>query len=376
MAGGGAGGGGSGGGGSGGGPPIPVIVQITAGATHTCVLGSDGTVWCWGDNKYGQLGATIAEEGSLVPVHVADIAGVTRIGAGIYHTCAIAGGVLHCWGRNDFGQAGGVPDNVLTPTPVDGIEDAVDVSAGYFHSCAETAMGEVYCFGNNGEGQLGDGSLIGTEGGFPPVLVAQAPFSGIALGSFHSCASGAGGPVCWGANYDGMLGFDGGPGADPALVPIPVDSEAYALQSKGYVTCGLEGLPEASGFSCWGDNDNGQVGAGFDSGNSPPVSVDLPLVDAVVTGINHGCALVSKGGEVYCWGSNYNGQLGIPGGDSYVPQKVPSLSGMQHIAAGTIHTCAATDEIGAVYCWGINDFGQLGNGTLNQSAIPVLVAWP
>jgi alpha-tubulin suppressor-like RCC1 family protein len=367
---GGTGGGGAGGTGGTGGMPvdIPVVEQLALGATHTCVLGTNGGVWCWGDNTYGQLGQPVS--GASNPVKVTGLPTATALTAGYYHTCAVAQGEAYCWGRNDFGQAAGAGEVVASPTPV-GISSALGIAAGDSHTCATTREA-TFCWGDNSAGQLGDGTFSSTLGG-PPAKVLGPPMFGVAAGAFHSCGLTGMGPVCWGANYDGQLGTSPPTGSTS---PVSVASGyVYGLSAKGSSTCGLEGLPDPGGVTCWGDNGSGQLGIGSKSENElPSPASDFGSPTEVSVGVTHACA-VSATGSVFCWGSNYEGQLGIPGADSAVPQVVPSLVGVQRIGAGTLHTCASTGQPGAVLCWGTNDFGQLGNGTKQSTAVPVLVVW-
>src|SRR5207244_103104 len=137
-------------------------VGLAAGYAHTCALLSNGTMRCWGENIEGQLGnGTTANPGTAQPVIVSGISGVTAVTPGAYHTCALLGnGTLQCWGQNDFGQLGnGNTTNRTTPGPVSGITGAVGVTAGWWHhSCALLGGGTVRCWGANDWGQFGNGT--------------------------------------------------------------------------------------------------------------------------------------------------------------------------------------------------------------------------
>jgi alpha-tubulin suppressor-like RCC1 family protein len=134
---------------------------LSVGGYHACALLADGTVECWGTAREGELGNG-SNTYSLTPVPVSGLTGVTSLGAGELHTCAIlAGGMAACWGDNQGGGLGnGTTGNVsATPVPVSGLPSAVAITAGLDFTCALLADGRVACWGLNGSGQLGDGTL-------------------------------------------------------------------------------------------------------------------------------------------------------------------------------------------------------------------------
>jgi alpha-tubulin suppressor-like RCC1 family protein len=188
------------------------VTAIAAGRQHTCAITTAGGLKCWGHNPWGQLGDD-RSCGFICPTPV-DVSGLTSgvaaVAAGDDHTCALttAGG-LKCWGVNNFGQLGdGRPTNSFTPVfDVLGLTSGVAaVAAGDDHSCALTTAGGVKCWGWNFYGQLGDGTTTDR----PTPVDASGLTSGvdaIAAGWAHTCAvTTAGGVTCWGENSDGQLG--------------------------------------------------------------------------------------------------------------------------------------------------------------------------
>src|SRR5262249_34768238 len=181
---------------------------ITAGSYHTCALTSAGGVECWGNNRYGELG-----DGTRVsratPVLVSGLAsGVTAIGGGNDHTCAVmSDGSVKCWGHNDSGQLGnGTRADRLTPVTVSGLGGVTAIAGGDSHTCALTRSGGVECWGQNDNGQLGDGT---TTGHLTPAAVSGLGSGVVAIGAgnAHSCAlTSAGAVECWGFNGNGELG--------------------------------------------------------------------------------------------------------------------------------------------------------------------------
>lgn len=189
--------------------------QVAAGNNFTCGLTTDALTYCWGLDTIGQLGAPAPMTYncdpfacSLAPQEIVGAPSFVQISAGGAHACGLtADGVAYCWGSNSNGQLG---DGSLTghtaPAPVTGLSDVVQISAGFLHTCALTKAGVIYCWGFNGSGQLGDGNTADTS---LPVQLAGSGvvFRTVSAGFTHSCAiSTAGAAYCWGFNNDGELG--------------------------------------------------------------------------------------------------------------------------------------------------------------------------
>ena len=186
------------------------VVAIAAGQGHTCAVKSDQSVYCWGDNQYGQLGdgTTINRTVAAAVRTLGMGSGVVAVSVGRAHTCVTRNdGAVLCWGGNGFGQLGdGTYNARLTPGYVLGSENsAVRVSARLVHSCAGTTHG-VACWGNNVGGQIGDGTF--TDRPFPTwASTLDTSVDEIAAGYMHSCARKVTGMiVCWGQNNAGQLG--------------------------------------------------------------------------------------------------------------------------------------------------------------------------
>ena len=380
--------------------PLGGVTAIASGFYYTCAVLSDGTIRCWGDNFAGQLGDNGASgNSSPTPVAVNDVTMATAIAAGQNHTCALlSDGTVECWGDNGFGQLGdnGVSgSSSLTPVNVTGVTGATAITAGIHHTCAMLSDGTIKCWGSNLSGALGDGTVddsstpVVVNGGFALPTNGATEVTG---GGFYTCAVLSDGTVkCWGYNNEGQLG-DGHkpyPSSTPMTVWEDVDgiginplSEVTAIAASEYHTCAL--LSDGT-VKCWGLNGAGELGNGTNADSDTPVDVlstpggdPLSGATTIAVGYEHTCALLSDG-TVRCWGDNEYGQLGNGNNpnDSSTPvvvmDGVDPLSGVTAIAARFHHTCALLSD-GTVKCWGFNVYGQLGDGNdPNDSSTPVTV---
>ena len=346
--------------------------------SHSCALLESGGVQCWGANAAGQLGNGTTQQ-QLMPVGVSGMNTARRISAGGQHSCAVlADGTASCWGDNANGQLGdGTVTQRLSPVAVRQITGATAISAGGAHSCAIVGGGRALCWGGNGNGQLGDGNGLNRV---EPAQVAglSSGASSVSAGSEHTCAIVAGGLAkCWGSRQFNQLGD--GVGGFRQLSPVNVVGLAnLAAISAGFEqTCALTSSGEVA---CWGLNEFGQLGDGTSGRKTVPVDVEglgsaALSVDAGVRGSglyqNHSCAVTVQGG-VKCWGRNTFGQLGDGSNtDRLSPVDVLGLGGtVLAVAVGEAHTCALRTN-GSVRCWGLNFSGQLGDGTQENRPSPV-----
>jgi alpha-tubulin suppressor-like RCC1 family protein len=433
-------------------PAAPVTAaaeaRIAVGGLHACGVLADKTVQCWGSNDHGQLGnGTIVT--STDPVAVTGLSNVTAITAGNAHTCALVDdasgngtGTVKCWGLAANGQVGDgtvgdkqadLTKSPIRRTPVTVVKDALNtalssvvaVAAGGFHTCAitktvGTGATQVWCWGDDGAGQLGDGQpgdrALGAQ-----VVPGVTNVRSLALGEFHSCALLFDGTVkCWGANSFGQLALDptttkssAAPVAIAGL-PAPSNTDPQVLAiTTGYGHVCV--LLKDNTAKCWGENSFGELGYKTDydkpasddyqaiepkktmkpsttpktvrHNNATPTALDPTaedLVDqgniiAISAGQFHTCALLS-GGSARCWGQNGRGQLGSDPypfssngaelEDTVFAAAVQGLSSASAITAGGFETCAVAGA--GLKCWGYNFYGQLGSSAPG-SALPVQV---
>lgn len=364
--------------------------RIQAGAWKTCYADISGEIWCWGNAGIPFEPRLETDDGFLA----------ITVGSGV--TCGLKdGGVAYCWGQNRYGEVGdGTRRTRDNPTEVSTHVRFSQVSAGIFHVCALNGDGRAYCWGTNIHGALGIGSLGEDEVRTRPVPVATNRRFRALDGSTRRCGLDLSGRAfCWGA-VSGS--FDDGafvaPGdcrdtyyqayeGDQCLKPTPVAGGLTfsSITSGGHTDCGVM---ETGKAYCWGAGEYGTLGNGtLGSGTHSvePVAVEGGLsFRSISAGATHVCGLTVDG-TAYCWGNNFAGQLGngsdgqgggwgIP--SSAVPVPVEGGHHFTQVAAGNGHTCALTGSQ-EVWCWGANSLGELGRDpSLGNSNVPVRVEFP
>jgi alpha-tubulin suppressor-like RCC1 family protein len=300
----------------------------------------------------------------------------TAIAAGYFHTCALlADHTVWCWGQNGDGQLGnGTRTSPLTAVKVSGISTANSIAAGAAHSCALLANGTVWCWGDNYRGQLGVGTRISWA---TPVQVSGiSTATAIVAGDFHTCAALADGTVwCWGANDWGQLGY--GITSYQILTPVRVWGGALtttAIAAGDFHTCAL--WMTGGSVVCWGMNISGQLGDGgvYHVSLTPVWVLGISTATAITAGDGHTCAVLADG-TARCWGWNGSGELGDgTTTERHAPVDVSGISTATAIDAGSMmHTCGLLADHTA-RCWGLNDYGQLGDGTTTNRLTPVAVS--
>jgi len=355
------------------------LVTPGGGNGHTCGVTRRGAAYCWGYNGQGQLGDGTTTS-RTTPVLVAGGLTFLTVSVGAEHACGLTTfGLAYCWGANEVGELGnGASTGSTTPVPVAGGLQfrALDAGRGKGeYACGLTLGGAAYCWGDNGSGQLGDGTS--TRRPSPVPVSGGLTFTVLSADYAHTCGVTPGGAgYCWGYNGNGYEGGNGQLGtgdASSSLAPAPVVGglSFTAISVGGVHTCGLTSSAQAY---CWGR----PLGDGTWNNSLSPVPVAGDLRFTAISaggyylGVGHTCALTSNG-AAYCWGTNTWGELG-DGSTVSEPHPVAVGGGLtfSSLSAGTQETCGVTPT-GAAYCWGDNRYGQLGNGTTTSSATPVQV---
>ena len=376
------------------------IVQVSASSSHSLALSSDGKVYAWGHNSDGALGdgSTTARPS---PVAV-DTTGVLKdkiivaVSAGTHFSLALGSdGKVYAWGNGWMLGYSPALENQTSPIAVNasGVlagKTITDIAAGPYHSLALDSTGNVYSWGDNTQGQLGDGT---TSSDNSPIAVdvsgvlAGKTLVGIAAGYYHSAVLDSNGKVyAWGYGVSGQLG--NGTSAN-SLSPVAVNT-AGVLSGKTITTIAAGdyhslALDSDGKVYAWGYGNVGQLGNSDTINQASPVAVDTSGVLAgktivsIAAGSDHSLALDSDG-KVYAWGRNTLGQLGDGIVDHHQSSPVTvDTSGVlagktvTAITAGSYHSLAL-DSNGKIYAWGSDNQGQLGNGaTTGNQVSPVTV---
>lgn len=332
-------------------PVIPIPVTggsiIAAGLGHSCLTTADGYVVCWGLNDSGQVGDGTFKN-QWKGVFVKDLTGVFNLSLGSKHSCALlTDGTVWCWGLNTSGQLGnGTTENSNIPVQVTGLPDVVaSISAGQDFTCATLQDQTIWCWGDNSNGQLNDGTSTNTS---KPVksLFAASPAQ-ISGGQFETVGEASGQVSMWAKkDADNIFGLN----------------DAFLISGNRFAPggCAVRG---AGSVDCW-------------TADNKPINVK-GILDAIFVeaGLDHACALDGISAPV-CWGKNNFGEVGdMTNIDKEEATYVVQLESVTALAVGGHHACVLIGD-GTAKCWGYNAFGQLGNETFNNSSYPVTVILP
>jgi alpha-tubulin suppressor-like RCC1 family protein len=357
---------------------------IAASGSHTCALRETaGSLFCWGRNTDGQLGLNDVAQRNT-PIRMTAMTGWKHVTVGGTHSCGIRTGTLpeelYCWGNDLTGQVGnGSASNadVLSPALIGANGDWSMVEAGDQHTCGIRA-GELYCWGLNSSGQLGIGSIVNQSA--PARVGTYADWTHVSGGTTHTCGIRSGTLWCWGNNGQGQLG-DGTFSTRNAPVQIGTWADWEAISAGGFAgggfTCGIR----SGELWCWGYNTSGQLGIGtFVTQYQSPMRVgehgDWHAIG--VAGSTFSCGL--RSGTLYCWGSDTTGGLGNGATlttAQATPQQVSSVhASFQSVQMGN-HVCALRDvALEEGWCWGSNTNGQLGVNDTTTRHEPTKLVFP
>ena len=300
-------------------------VSVSMGEQHTCAVLDTGVLKCWGRNNHGQVGAGPGgDEDTPQTINVGSGRTVTSAYLGFHHTCAILDDQsVKCWGRNQDGElgVGSTTSSFNTPQSIASLGTnryALSLALGQGFTCALLDDGSIKCWGQDNLGQRGDGGGYGSDIRSPPSSAITLPTGRtakqISAGEFHVCALlDDDSVVCWGNNAEGQLG-DGTTSHRTAPVNVSSFGSGHTVS---YVSAGYDhvcALLTDGGVRCWGSNNNGQLGDGTSTDRSTPPSSDVNLGSGytaigISSGGGHTCAMLHDG-DMKCWGARGSGQVG------------------------------------------------------------------
>ena len=346
---------------------------INAGWRHSCGIQADGTAWCWGNDGNGMLGND-TDGDTTVPDQVSDAGPWRSITVNDSHSCGIkTDGTAWCWGSD---SAGGIGDGLPTaaqanPTQVDDAGPWASIENGYLYSCGLQTDGTAWCWGRNLDGQLGNSAAANSE--YSPVEVdGDGPWVRITAGGSHSCGIKADGTAwCWGDDTNGQLGNGSATTGDQSS-PVQVDDNGpwVAISAGNNFTCGLKADRTAW---CWGTDANGELGNGaaVSADQSSPYQMDDagPWSD-ISAGEGYACGLKTDG-TAWCWGSDSAYRLGNGAdGNQSSADQVSDAGPWASITAGSYAITCGIKTNGSGYCWGRDYFGALGISGSGSKADP------
>ncbi len=384
--------------------PVPgggVGVQwssAAAGSSHSMAILSDGTLWSWGWNTRGQLGAGDSDN-RLSPVQVLvegeDDDGWDEVAAGRFHTMALRSGELWAWGGNRSGQIGAGGTELTfsdVPLQIGEWDDWTSVVAGDGNSGGIREGGHLWVWGDNSFGQIGDGTLerrtvperVEPEGGWTavhlegttPIVNVQTQLGLYALGLREEETEGPPGRSLWGWGFgqNGQLA-NGTFGNVRAPERVEEVSPGFLPEPEGWrhVAAGRDsslGIADDGTLWAWGANGSGQLGDNSTDLRAAPVRWSDDSWKTVAKAVSHAHA-IRDDGTLWGWGFGF---LGLPGGfiSRLQPTQIGTEDDWSGVAGAGNHSLAIKDD-GTLWSWGQNNFGQVGDGTTTVRSTPVQV---
>ncbi|GAA3910050.1 RCC1 domain-containing protein [Actinoplanes auranticolor] len=305
--------------------------------------------------------------------------GTATITAGGAHSCALTSlGELYCWGDDSSGQLGDGPAAHPAGQAVLALHKAVAVDAGKAHTCAIDVRGAAHCWGDDSAGQLGDGARTDRDAPVAVTGPAGRNLVEITTGAQHTCAvDDEGGAWCWGDGSHGQLGV---PGLRGSAVPVRVGAGSGMRGPVVDIAAGSDttcAVTAAGAAYCWGSDAYGQLGTDGRGDRDEPVAVgaDGPMrgrIREVTVGGTQACALTVEG-RASCWGTRALGSGTRKAKPE--PVDVDLAAALGEISAGGEYTCGL-DRAGRAFCWGAAADGRLGSGRSVARAVPVGTAGP
>jgi alpha-tubulin suppressor-like RCC1 family protein len=363
------------------------VKSIVGAAYHTCAVMDDSSLMCWGKNDVGQLGVlrlpNTAVTSPVGPVDLGSGRTAKALSLGSSHTCAILDdNTLKCWGYGGYSSPLGYGDQTSRTAPeatavvnLGAGRTAKAVSAGSSHTCAILDDDTLKCWGDNSQGYLGDGTTTMSRSPVATDLGLGRTAKAVSATTQHTCAILDDDTLkCWGNNGYGQLGDGTTTGRNtPTAVNLGSGRTAKAISAASSHTCAI--LDDDT-LKCWGNGGQGQLGYGDATSRTAPEATAVVnlgagrTAKAVSTGSSHTCALLDDD-TLKCWGRGAFGMLGY--GDE-TDRSAPEATAVVNLgtgrtakaaSAGSSYTCAILDD-DTLKCWGRNENGKVGVGSSDE----------
>lgn len=309
------------------------VRSVVAGGNTTCAIRVDETLWCWGSIDTSlDASARVVRTNTPTPTQIS-LNQVRSIAVGPYHSCALqSDGLLWCWGKNRYGQLGNNStfDSAI-PIPVSEHRFTA-VAVGTDHTCAIDTQQVVWCWGVNAQHRLG---LPGTSSRLVPTRVPRVRATFIDAGDAFTCIMNGSKKVqCWGRNQYGQLGATSG---KPRVAPTTVSvKNALSLSVGSEFACATT---QAATTWCWGRNRFGQLANGSNIAKSKPQKVyttnSMGTISSLTTGVSHACGINPTSSAMWCWGLGTSGQLGDSASSNRTRGTIVWQNGVQLNSIGT-----------------------------------------
>lgn len=362
--------------------PTFSATSIAVGENASCAINPEGELWCWGANMFGLLGTTEPTQ-SFTPQRISTDTHWAQVNVADDHACARrTDGSLWCWGANTEGQL--ARDPVMVPESTEPLEIPIGPVAVFDskndHVCAVTTDERLFCWGDNSEAQVGQGTNEFSGAAFydlPKEVIEPGPWSAVSVGDAHSCGLKVDGSIwCWGRNTQfAASNEETSQVLQPAKQAMPSARTWQEVSVGVYHSCGRASDGE---WLCWGTNRSGQIR--FPS--SDPIAGIVPIDRTGLTEIStngfSACGLDSEQ-ALWCWGLNIDGHIvGVDQVHIIVEPTMTSegLGPIREVSVGRFHVCALDAE-SRIWCAGSNNHGQLGSAENHKDIstrwLPVLL---
>ena len=350
--------------------------KISCGYYSSAGIQSNGTLWTWGYNVYGQLGLSDTTTRSS-PVQVGALSTWTQVSGGQYFSLALQNpGILYAWGNNGAGQLGlNTSTNYSSPvqvlSPFQGTWIQISTNGQGKSSAAIISPGTLWAWGFNNLGQLGNNST--TTQSSPVQIGALSTWTSVSCGYYAMAIQTPGTLWAWGFNPYGNLGNNTTTNYSSPIQIGALSTWTQVSAGTGYNTLAIQ---TPGSLWAWGYNNYGQLGTSNTTNYSSPVQIGtLNTWSLFASGSSHSVAIQSNG-TLWSWGNNSFGQLGLNTStltNVLSPVQVGALSTWTQVRGSNLNYTLALQSNGTLWGWGNNTYGVLGNNTTTNYSSPVQV---